>query len=82
MAVTIELKPEIEASLAALAAAHGLALPQYAQRVLESQVTSGVSTLSPSERAAGWRTPTAGLPITAPLTDEAISRASIYDWRG
>jgi hypothetical protein len=50
MTVTIELKPEIEASLAALAAAHGLALPQCVQQVLECQVTQGVSALSPSER--------------------------------
>jgi hypothetical protein len=82
MTVTIELKPEIEASLAALAAAHGLALPQFVQQVLESQVTPGVSALSPSERAAAWRTSTAGLPIRPPLADEAVSRASIYDGRG
>jgi hypothetical protein len=82
MTVTIELKPEIEAGLAALAAARGLALPQYVQQVLESQVAPGVSALSPSERAAAWRIPTAGLPIGPPLSDEAIGRARIYDGRG
>jgi hypothetical protein len=82
MTVTIELKPEIEAGLAALAAACGLPLPQYVQKVLESQVTSGGSALSPPERAALWRASTAGLPIRSPLTDEAICRASIDDVRG
>jgi hypothetical protein len=82
MTVTIELKPEIEAGLAALAAAHGLALPQYVQRVLENQVTPGRATMSPAERAAAWRASTAGLPLRPPLSDEAISRASIYDSRG
>jgi hypothetical protein len=80
--VTIELRPEIEASLAALAAARELALTQYVQQVLESQVTPGVSALSPSERAAAWRISTSGLPIRPPLADEAIGRASIYDGRG
>lgn len=82
MTVTIELKPEIEAGLAELAAAQGLALPQYVQQVLESQVALGASTLSPVERAAAWRSSTAGLPIRPPLTDEAIGRANIYDARG
>ncbi|HZZ62483.1 MAG TPA: hypothetical protein VFE63_15170 [Roseiarcus sp.] len=81
MTVTIELKPEIEAGLAAVAAAHGLALPQYVQKVLEGQVTPVGSGLSPAERAALWRASTAGLPISPLLTDEAISRASIYDVR-
>ena len=63
MTVTIELKPETEAGLAALAAAHGLALAQYVRQVLESQVTAGHAAMSPAERAAAWRASTAGLPI-------------------
>jgi len=38
MTVTIELTPELEAGLVALAAAHGLPLPQYVHQVLEEQV--------------------------------------------
>ena len=34
--------------------------------------------LSPAERAAAWRESTRDLPHTAPLSDDAISRESIY----
>ena len=82
MTVTIELKPEIEADLAALASARGLPLPQYVQEVLESQVAAARATMSPAGRAAAWRASPCGLPIRPPLSDEAISRASTYAARG
>jgi hypothetical protein len=81
MTVTIELSPELEAGLARLAAAHGLALPEYVQHVLEEQLPAEAA-LSPAERAAAWRTLTQGLPIRPPLSDVAIGRESIYDARG
>ncbi len=37
---------------------------------------------SPTERAALWRASVTGLPDTAPLSDAAISRESIYSARG
>lgn len=40
--------------------------------------------LSPAERAKGWRETAERLPHTPPLSDEAISRESLYgdvDWR-
>ena len=82
MTLTIELKPDVEAGLVALAAAQGLPLPQYVQQVLENQVVSGRAPMSPAERAAAWRASTAGLPFGPPLSEEAISRAAIYDARG
>jgi hypothetical protein len=82
MTVTIELSPEIEAGLAALARAHGLPLPQYVQHVLNEQVTVHPSTLSPAERAAAWRSSVEGLPLRPPLTGAAISRDGIYGPHG
>jgi len=81
MAVTIELKPETEASLLVQATAHGLDLPQFIALVLENQVLPIPPSLSPSERAAVWRKP-GTLPVSPLLSDEAINRASIYDARG
>jgi hypothetical protein len=82
MTVTIELSPELEASLGALAAARGVELPEYVQHVLEEQVSIHAENLSPAERAAAWRASVNGLPLRPPLSDAAISRDSIYDVRG
>jgi hypothetical protein len=83
MTVTIDLRPEIEARLALLAAEQGVSLTQYVRRLLEEQVPGrGEPMLSPGQRAALWRDSAKGLPHTAPLSDEAISRDSIYDARG
>jgi predicted nucleic acid-binding protein len=83
MKVTIELPPEIEHSLVAQAEAQGLSLPQYLERFLQDQVpTRAAATLSPAERATAWRESVKDLPRTPPLSDEAISRESIYGDRG
>jgi hypothetical protein len=83
MTITIELPPEIEAGLAALAAEQGMALPDYLKYLLEEQVTSRRAvSLSPAERARLWRESAEGLPRTPPLSDEAVSRESFYDARG
>lgn len=83
MSVKIDLPPEIEANLAAQAAAQGIPLPEYLRRLLEEQVSMGTgNALSPEERAAAWRESVKGLPDTKPLSDEAISRESIYTARG
>jgi hypothetical protein len=81
MTVTIELRPEVEASLSSLAAEQGISLTQYVRRLLEEQIPGQV-TLSPAERANLWRESVKGLPRTSPLSDDAISRDSIYDARG
>ena len=83
MTIKIELPPEIEASLAALAAEQGMALPDYLRHLLEEQIPSRkAASLSPAERARKWRESAKGLPYTPPLSDEAISRESFYDARG
>jgi hypothetical protein len=79
MTVTIQLPSDIEADLVAQARAQGLDLPEYVEQVLREQVPSRPgSVLSPSERAEAWRQSTRGLPHTPPLSDDAISRESIY----
>lgn len=83
MTVTIELPADVEAGLVAQAHAHGMALPLYVQRLLRDQVPVEMSpNLSPTERAAAWREAVKGLPHTPPLSDQAISRESIYGDRG
>jgi hypothetical protein len=77
MTVTIDLRPEIEASLAALAAQNGVTLPEYISRMVEQQIPLRPR-LSPAERAAAWRDSVKDIPYSPPLSDEAISRESIY----
>jgi hypothetical protein len=82
MTVIVELRPETEAGLAARAAEQGVSLAQYVRRLLEEQVGSDHTTLSPAARASAWRESAKGLPHTPPLSDEAVSRESMYDTRG
>lgn len=83
MTVTIELSPQTEANLSALAAARGLTLPVYLQLLLEEQTSAHVTfPLSPAERGAAWRESARKFPHTPPLSDEAISRENLYAERG
>jgi hypothetical protein len=83
MTVTIQLPSDIEADLVAQARAHGLELQQYVEHLLRGQLPPRAgSSLSPDERAAAWRESARGLPHTPPLSDDAISRESIYGDRG
>jgi hypothetical protein len=82
MTVTVELPPEIEAGLAAQAAAQGISLQEYLRHVLQAQASVGRKPTTPRERAELWRKGTADLPRTSPLPDRAISRETIYETRG
>ena len=83
MTVTIDLKPEMEASLSALAAAQGVGLAKLVEQMLESQLPKAApGPMSAAERAAAWRAPVPGRPTRPALSDEAISRETIYDARG
>jgi hypothetical protein len=83
MTVTIQLPSDIEADLIAQARAQGLDLSQYVEHVLRELVPPRPgAALSPVERAEAWRQSARGLPSTPPLSDEAISRESIYGDRG
>jgi hypothetical protein len=82
MSVTIDLPPEIEANLAAQAAARGVPLAEHLRRLLAEQAdVSKAAPKTPDERVKLWRD-VSGLPDTKPLSDEAISRESIYSERG
>ena len=81
MTVTIDLKPEMEASLSALAAAQGVDLAKLVEQLLENQLPSTAMPMSLAERIAAWRT-LPNLPTRPPLSDEAISRENIYGSRG
>jgi hypothetical protein len=83
MTIKIDLPPEIEAGLAALAAEQGVALTEYLQHLLGKQVAARKSAmLSPAERARLWRESAKGMPRTPPLSDDAVRRESFYDARG
>lgn len=58
MTVTLQLKPEIEAHVAAQAATHGMTVEAYIESVLESLAATPdaptFDTMTPEERARVW----------------------------
>jgi hypothetical protein len=84
MAITLFLKPETEAHLVAQAAAKGVPVEQYLQSWIETHlVTETAQPLYQTATTAEWvdafttwaRSHSSDAP---PLSDEAISRESIY----
>jgi hypothetical protein len=58
-------------------------LTEYLRHLLEEQASTGAgNALSPEERAIAWRESVKGRPDTKPLSDEAISRETIYTAHG
>jgi len=83
MSVKIDLPPDVEANLSAEAAALGLSLDEHLRQVLEERATiPRGKPMTPEERARYWRDTAGGLRGTKPLTEEALSRESIYAERG
>jgi hypothetical protein len=83
MTVTIHLPSDIEAALLAQARAQGLDITQYVEHVLREQVPPRAgAVLSPAERAESGGNPRVAFHTSPPLSDEAISRESIYGDRG
>ena len=82
MALTIELPPEIEARYAAEAAARGIALDAYLRERLVEVAPVPPRNLTGPERAAAIREWAKSHRPTPPLSDEAISRETIYGKRG
>lgn len=83
--MSLNLNPDIEARLIGLAQASGISVEDFLQHMVEEKVAeanaSAPDALSPAERARAWREGVRGLPDTAPLSDKAISRESIYSHR-
>jgi hypothetical protein len=80
MTVTLELKPETQAGLSALASAAGMSLEEYVLAMIESTAFSQApNTLSAEQRAAAFEGWSAGHRHTPPLSDYAVSRESTYE---
>jgi len=77
MTLTINLKPETEAGLAAQARARGLSVAEYVGSLLE-QLTQSGSEMTPEQRAAALSEWAKEFPHVAPLSDDAISRERLY----
>jgi hypothetical protein len=83
MSVTIDFSPELEAYLTARAQEQGMSVGEYVQRLIGVPPAAKTTRpLTPAERADLWLRSSGGLPNTPVLSDEAISRESIYAERG
>jgi len=82
MSIQIELRPEIEAGLAARAQKKGVPVIQYVQRILEQHVPglSLGSAMTPEQRAKAFDDWAEDFPYrrSTPLSDDSISRGSFY----
>ena len=77
MAVKLELKPDVEAGLAAEAQARGLSLEAYLEQVIQDHAIS-VPVLSGEAWEKEFDAWVNSFPDTPVLSDEAISRDSLY----
>lgn len=81
MTVILDLRPELEASLRAEAARSGIALSDYIALQLEI-IRPAPRELTPAEKIAILTEDLDKLPRAPLLSDEAISRESIYGDHG
>jgi hypothetical protein len=80
MTVTLNLKPEVEAGLAARAQASGMTVEEYLLSVVEGAVLPAMhKALSAEERAAAFEAWSASHRPTPVLSDYAVSRDGIYE---
>lgn len=82
MTIKVDLKPEIEAELTARARKTGVPVSQYVQRILEEHVPpqAAESPMTPKERVKAFQEWVKNFPYrrNTPLSDDAISRESLY----
>jgi hypothetical protein len=79
MTVTLELKPEVEAGLVALARANGVPLDAYLRSLLEQLAAPTTGTaMSPEQKAAAFEQWAESFPPTPALSNEAVSRDAMY----
>lgn len=83
MTVTLDLKPEVEEHIKAEAKARGLSIENYILNVLERGTTNGEANFAMSASPEEWEKAFlewihTERPRHPPLSDEAISRESIY----
>ena len=77
MTLTIHLKPEVEAGLAAQARAKGVSVAEYVGSLLEQFAPAGQQ-MTPEQRATALYEWAKTFPQVTPLSDEAVSRESLY----
>ena len=86
MSIQIELKPEVEAELAARADRTGVPISQYVQRILEQYlpVQPVEIRMSPEQSTKTFQDWVQNFPYrrNEPLSDDAISRESFYQGEG
>lgn len=82
MAVTLNLKPETQAGVRILADEQGVSVEDYLVGIVEGTMPARSKAVPPEQRAALWLESAKRFPNTPPLTDEAISRESMYADRG
>jgi hypothetical protein len=83
MTVTLELKPEVEERIVAEAKASGLSIEMYILSVLEKETSNGEANLALTTSPEEWKKAflewvRTERPAHPPLSDEGISRESIY----
>jgi hypothetical protein len=79
MSVILNLKPDVEAHLASLARARGLPLESYLRGLLEQFAPpAGSAEVTPEQKAAAFEQWADSFPETPVLSDEAMSRESMY----
>jgi hypothetical protein len=84
MTILVEVSPELEASLTAEAALHGMDLQNYAGKLLEERrprYATGTGILKPGDVKAMTKALTQGSAKLPILTPEANDRASYYEDR-
>ncbi|MGF1673742.1 MAG: hypothetical protein ACFCUV_08675 [Rivularia sp. (in: cyanobacteria)] len=89
MTIKLDLKPETEARLMAQASAQGISVEQYLQSLIENNFLQidGQHRIPKTETTEDWVTllerfcNNPALANVPPLSDEAISRESIYQER-
>jgi len=82
MTVTLTFKPEVEAELLAQAQTNGMTVEEYLLSMVEGVVLPATpQTLSADQRAAAFEAWSANHPLTASLSDYAVSREAMYEGR-
>ncbi len=79
MTVKIDLNPDVEAGLVALAKAQGMSLEAYAEQVLRERSTAGSTrpASGAAQKANAFRAFARNHRQTPPLSDAAVSRESL-----
>ena len=78
MRVTVELKPEVEASLIAQARAKGLPLDRYIQTLIEQLASPSAQAMTPKEREQAFDEWADSVQVPVGVREEAFHRENWY----